>query len=90
MWTCLSCFGSSSCCITQLWTDDRTFSLRMLWCRAEFMVPSILARFPGPEAAKHAHPITLPLLRLTVAMMFWLYLLYARHDGTCIVQKVPL
>jgi hypothetical protein len=35
---------------------------------AEFMVPSIKASRPGPEAAKHPKTITLPLPCLTVGI----------------------
>ena len=75
----LVCFGSLSCCITQLRlsfrsrTDGWTFSFRIFWERAEFMVPSIMASRPGPEAAKQPQTITLPPPCLTVGMMFLLW-----------------
>ena len=56
------CFGTLSCCVTQLrfsfssQTDGLTFSYRILWYRAEFMLPSIKASRPGPETAKHPKP----------------------------------
>ncbi len=39
---------------------------------AKFMVPSIMASRPGPEAAKQPQTITLPPPRLTVGMMSFL------------------
>ncbi|XP_066516245.1 protein Z, vitamin K-dependent plasma glycoprotein b isoform X4 [Hoplias malabaricus] len=42
------------------WIDDRTFSFRIFWYTAEFMVPLITASLPGPEAAKQPQTITQP------------------------------
>ncbi len=53
------CLGSLFCCITQVrfslrsQTDGRTFSFRIFWWSEEFMVPSIMASHPGPEAPDH-------------------------------------
>ncbi len=59
----LVCLGSLSCCITQVClrsqTDGRTFSFRIFWYNAQFMVPSIMASCVGPGAAK-PQTITLP------------------------------
>ena len=47
--------------ITQLlfsfsyWTDYQTFSLRMFWYRAEFMIPSKLSRSQGSKVPTHHH-----------------------------------
>ncbi len=75
----LVCMGSLSCCITQVrlslrsQTNSRIFSFRIFWYSAEFMVPSIMASRPGPEAAKQPQTITLPPPCLTVGMMFFLW-----------------
>ncbi len=75
----LVCLGSLSYCITQVrlslrsQTDGWTFSFRIFWLSAEFMVPSIMASRPGPEAAKQPHAITLSPPCLTVGMMFFLW-----------------
>ncbi len=75
----LVCLGSLSCCITQVClslrsqTDGQTFSFRIFWQSAEFMVPSIMASRPGPEATKQPQTITLPPPCLTVSMMFFLW-----------------
>ncbi|XP_066516244.1 protein Z, vitamin K-dependent plasma glycoprotein b isoform X3 [Hoplias malabaricus] len=48
------------------WIDDRTFSFRIFWYTAEFMVPLITASLPGPEAAKQPQTITQPPPYFTV------------------------
>ncbi len=60
----LVCLGSSSCCITQVHLSlstngGLTFSFRIFWWSAEFMVASIMASRPGPEAPDHHTSITM-------------------------------
>ncbi len=75
----LVCLGSLSCYITQVHlslrsqTDVRTFSFRIFWQRAEFMVPSIMVSRRGPEAEKQPQTITLTPPCLTIGMMFFLW-----------------
>ena len=54
------CFRALSCttlvCLRLIsQTDGRTFYFRIFCQRAEFMVSSIVASLPGPEAAKQSH-----------------------------------
>ncbi len=95
----LLCLGSLSRFITQVrlslrsQTDGRTFFFRIFWLSAEFMVPSIMASHPGPEAAKQTQTITLPPPCLTVGMMFFYEMLcwfYVSCNGTRTFQKVQL
>ncbi len=73
----LVCFGSLSCCRTQVRfslksrTDGRTLSFSIFWKTAEFMVPFITANLPGPEAAIQPQTITLPPPHFTVGMFFF-------------------
>ncbi len=50
-------FDTQVCLRSQ--TDGRTFSFRIFWYNAQFMVPSIMASCAGPGAAK-PQTITLP------------------------------
>ncbi len=58
------CFGSLSCCVTQVrlslrsQTNGRTFSFRIFWQRVEFMVPLITASHPGPGPGPDHHTTT--------------------------------
>ncbi|XP_054652192.1 F-box/WD repeat-containing protein 4 isoform X4 [Dunckerocampus dactyliophorus] len=68
----LVCFGSLSCCRTQVGfslrspTDGRTFSFKICLSTAEFMVPFVTASLPGPEVPKQPQTITLPPQYFTV------------------------
>ncbi len=88
----LVCFGSLSCCITQVplssQTDGRTISFRIFWKSAEFMVPSIMASCPGPEGLSHYHHHVWLLVWCSFyEMLCWFYTWY---NGTQTFQKVKL
>lgn len=55
----LLCFRSSSCCRIQAETHGLKFSCRILWLRADFIVPSNTASRPGTETAQEHQTITL-------------------------------
>ncbi len=88
----LVCFGSLSCCITQVplssQTDGRTISFRIFWKSAEFMVPSIMASCPGPEGLSHYHHhVWLFVWCSFYEMLCWFYTWF---NGTQTFQKVQL
>ena len=49
--------------------------LQDLWWRAEFMVPSVTAGGPGPEAAEQPQTITLPPPCLAADVLFLCFVL---------------
>ena len=61
---------STSSALTFL-TDGQTFCSSTLWYEREFIVDSVIASYPGPEAAKQPQTIRLPPPCFTVGMRFF-------------------
>lgn len=86
----LLCFGSSSCCTTQLGpscyclTDDVTFASRMFWHTGEFMFKSRNPRCPGNH--NHSSPLH---LRASVVVRCFCWMLTLRLDSSTLVHAGP-
>ncbi len=72
----LVCLGSLSCCMACFLlrlssrTDVLIFSFRIRWYNSKFIVPSMMASRPGPDAAKQAQAMILPLQCFTDGLGF--------------------